>query len=600
MKRKRSSLFEYTKEREIFLNQKIDKTWVSATQTRNYILNDTILDWLNLYGGSQGFKRDSESNSIIQSSLNFTRYIMNKGIEFEDLIISEIKKEHHIYRVNRDDSISLQERYVLQIQDTYSAMKRGEKIIYQGLVFDPVSMTFGYPDLIIRSDCINSLVKTKILTEKKANKPCSFSSEWHYRIIDVKFSTLALDISKKTLLNKGSIKCYKAQLYIYNRALGYMQFFIPRKAYILGRGIERTKTEEEVSTPFTTLGQVDFYGKDKFIREESNRAVEWIRELRTKGKNWTVFPPSRKELYPNMCNEMDYDWHKTKCKIAEELGEITLLWQCGITHRNIAHKKGLYSFYEKKISADKIGVKESFSDNVDRIIKINTSRKEKKYSVKKDYLREELAKIQDDIVSLFVDLETASNINRLDTLETECCIFMIGAGCIDEKENWDFKCFTADKLTSEEERKIVNSFLEYLNTVATNKKVRLFHYSPAEPIRFNQILEKHKITPTVDITWTDLLEIIKSSSLVVKGAFNYSLKSVVSALSFHNIIKADYKSCEVNNGSQAMIASFISNELVNKGEVTSMNKCEVMDYVRKYNEIDCQTLHNLLEALSVL
>ncbi len=34
--------------------------WVAITSTRNWVINDPILDWLDLYGASKGFKLDTE------------------------------------------------------------------------------------------------------------------------------------------------------------------------------------------------------------------------------------------------------------------------------------------------------------------------------------------------------------------------------------------------------------------------------------------------------------------------------------------------------------------------------------------------------------
>ena len=61
----------------------IDINWISATHTRNYMLKDPLLDWLNLHGESKGFVRDSHTNTELQNRLASTRYIMENGNEFE-------------------------------------------------------------------------------------------------------------------------------------------------------------------------------------------------------------------------------------------------------------------------------------------------------------------------------------------------------------------------------------------------------------------------------------------------------------------------------------------------------------------------------------
>ena len=49
--------------------------------------------------------------------------------------------------------------------------------------------------------------------------PALGSVEWHYRVIDIKFTTLRL-LARGGLRDTGSSWLYKLQVHVYNRALG--------------------------------------------------------------------------------------------------------------------------------------------------------------------------------------------------------------------------------------------------------------------------------------------------------------------------------------------------------------------------------------------
>ena len=62
-----------------------------------------------------------------------------------------------------------------------------------------------------------------------------YSRPYHYIVIDIKFSTLPLRANGKHLLNSGSYPAYKAQCLIYTDAIGLIQGYTSRYAFILGR-----------------------------------------------------------------------------------------------------------------------------------------------------------------------------------------------------------------------------------------------------------------------------------------------------------------------------------------------------------------------------
>ena len=59
------------------------------------------------------------------------------------------------------------------------------------------------------------------------------------------------------------------------------------------------------------LGIVDFNDYDYDFVEKSNDAIDWYRNVMGDGINWTVYPPTNKELYPNMCVDSGV-WNQEK------------------------------------------------------------------------------------------------------------------------------------------------------------------------------------------------------------------------------------------------------------------------------------------------
>lgn len=586
----------------------IDDTWISASKTRNFMLKDTLLDWLTMYGESKGFISDSKTENETQKSLNFGKFIMTKGIEFEGYIISLMKTAHgkDFHEVDGSPiwNNPYQKKLHRQIKDTYKLMKDGAKIIYQGLVYNPVNKTWGYPDLIVRSDYLNQLCENRVISDEKAKKGCRFSNEWHYRIVDIKFATLKMKVDGKSLLNQGSIPPYKAQTYIYNRALGHMQNLVPRKAYLMGRGWNTTKMS--VSKPFDKLGQVDFAGDDAEISEDVKAAVEWIRSLRKFGSGWQVLPtPSNPELYPNMCNDSNNDWGNAKKKIAEELQEITGVWQCGVADREMCHGKRVYKWSDPKCNAELMGKGGKVNPPmINKILEVN--RDNEKFSIDKK-VKVDGWRRNDKIPSFFIDFETVSNINNIRATDEDGNIFMIGSvldSPIEEekKESDDgFTCFVSSRLTFRDEKKVIEDFLKYVSDVCVSRKTtkcRFYHYSFAEPSSFKKAVLKYNITAPIalETEWVDLLHIIKTKQFIVKGSLDFSLKSMVHALSNNGIIDISYSESDIGNGSQAMISCFLCDDMAMKQSIP-MRELDLMKGIVEYNKIDCIVLKKIRDVL---
>ena len=156
------------------------KNMVSASSIRNYMLGDTLVDYLK------------EAQIVTPEFDEFTKHIMMAGNDFENELISFlISKGIKITKVanNHYDSRNY-DKYL----ETILLMKSGENIIYQGVLINESNNTYGMPDIIIRSDYINKLFGYNVISDMEASLGSKkLGTSWHYKIIDIKHSTLHLD-----------------------------------------------------------------------------------------------------------------------------------------------------------------------------------------------------------------------------------------------------------------------------------------------------------------------------------------------------------------------------------------------------------------------
>jgi len=379
-----------------------------------------------------------------------------------------------------------------------------------------------------------------------------------------------------------------------------MQNLVPRKAYILGRGWNTSK--QSLMKPLDKLGIVDFVGGDSEIEQDVESCLEWISRLKNEGSTWNIYPsPSIPELYPNMCNESNGDWNNSKKKIAHELSEISLVWNCGVEDRTICHENKVFSW--KDPLCNSVLMKKGGSINppiIDKILEIN--RGECTFFI--DRTNKEFInwKRDDSSVSFFIDFETVSNINNLRATDEDGNIFLIGS--LRDGEDDEFSSFVSSRLTFRDETKIIQDFLEScLKSCIERKssKCRFYHYSFCEPSIFKQSLKKYNIAlpPEIEIEWIDIFDVVKQLKFTVKGALDFSLKSLVSALSSHGLIKTSYDNSEISNGSLAMISCFkCDEEALKRGG--KMIDFDDMKEIIKYNKIDCTVLRELRDLLERL
>ena len=375
------------------------RPWVSAGRTRNWMLDDPLIDWLQLYGKSRDYLPKQELADY-DKDLDFLEFIFDKGREFEAGILHLFQDQYEVTTVAQDhrDIVSL-----AKAEETFEAMKQGLPIIYQGVLWDAHNLTYGSPDFLVRSDVLRCLFPESISEQDAMVSAHGLgSNEWHYLVVDTKFMTLHLNASGTELANGGSASAYKAQVYIYNRMLGRLQDFEPPTSYLLGRGWQRTQSGVTYRCPnaMAQLGPVPQNGtvaNGFLIADAVEDALHWIRKVRTEGRDWQLLPePSVPELYPNMSNADDANmmleigpaeplesgygeeesavrWVGAKKWLADNLKELTQLWQVGVGKRKGAHAAGIYRWDDPKITPTAVGVTgQNTGPTLAQILAVNT------------------------------------------------------------------------------------------------------------------------------------------------------------------------------------------------------------------------------------
>lgn len=596
MKRNLSSVFNNTRSKRPRLLTPLYtdniNNYVTASSVYNYMVNDTIVDWLKFSSRSRII---SNSSKLRNNNNTFNNYILEKGILFEENIIKYINDNiHPIVKVS--EYITAE-----NCEKTLNLMKNGTPIIHSAPVINNDNKTKGVIDLLVRSDYINNITTLESLSnEEKTKKASKLNNPYHYVVVDIKFSTLPLRSDGKHIQNTNSFSAYKSQLLIYTQAIGRMQGYTPPYAFILGRRTKYTKAGI-TNTSYNSLerlGRIDYRKLDKEYWGKTKKAIKWVQNVKQNSYNWTCNPPSRVELYPNMCKDSGM-WNKEKIEIAEEIGEITMIWNVGQKHRNNALQKGISSWRDPNCTSENLGIKGKNAAVIDKIMTINRQNDIKILPKKIKNNKHNWKKNKNN---LYVDFETMSDIfsdfNQLPLQNKTDMIFMIGVGWY-ENDKWQYNSYTCKEATYEEEFKIMDEFISFIRSrndpVLNYWCAEAKFWDTAENRQFNltnDIDRKNHISDNWKIEkWCNLYDIFREDSIVIKDCFNFGLKSIAKAMQKHNMITTQLET-ECTSGISAMIKA--SSCYKNNSDPSNS---ETMQDIRKYNEFDCKVLWEIITYL---
>jgi hypothetical protein len=610
MKRKSDDLYESILNTNVKRKKEelTDTDWISGTVVKNYMLDEPVLDWFNMY-------YDKKNNILKNNSKSFDKNILGnpflqKGLIFERQIYEDLKNKfpndcRELYNQYIDGEINEE-----NFNKTKKAIQDNVPIIMQAVLMEKNLKFRGVADLIVRTDYLNKIFRNKISLDFDSERlPKNIKKKKsYYVVIDIKYSHLTLCTKDNLIRNTGRMKAYKSQLLIYNMILGSIQSWYPSKAYIMGKSwnIDSKVDPDRGFDCYDLLGVINFETFDRMYINKTNLAIDWVRKLRKDGHKWSPLQPTIKEMCCNLSNNDDEPWSELKKQIVEKTKDLTCIWNIGKKLRDEAFDKNIRRYDQPECTVENLGLNPTNkkTEIIRQILKINSSSekqnilpkkiKTKKYKWYKTYLNE-----------FYIDFETfcdmPDDVNHTSSKHNGIYLFMIGVG-FEKNGNWIYKCFKCRDKTLLEERRIIKKFKKYinLNKIESKKPTRLVHWSPAEKSILEKVLDRHKKLLKMwwdDILWTDLCDLFKSEPIVVKGATNFKLKTIARAMYSHKMIRTRYNDDGITNGMMASLSAQNYYKNLNLNNLNKLNNLNNLNEIISYNEIDCKVLWDILKFL---
>ncbi len=575
--------------------------WVSATDVRNFVLKNSLNDWLDLYGDGQGFVRDTKLPTYDMRT-DFGQFVMAQGQRFQKAVTEFLAGKFPVTMIPQEPGGV---REISRARATYDAMREGHPVIAQGVLWHADSKTFGQADYLVRSDVLVKLFPESFLgSDTSHGAPDLELKNAHYVVMDAKFSTLDL-LASGELDNSEPNPYYKAQLFIYNRALGAAQGYTPPLAFVLGRGWKKQsgggsrgdRADERLAPVSMTAS----------LGTLVDAACDWVRRVRTVGGNWHVLPsPSEPGLWPDAKADDNFPWHAATKEIAAAVNDLTMLWQVGPDKRNRAHQQGVVSWKDAACSPSVVGVGgPKQAPKLQAILDVNRATGGSPVSPSKVGGDNGAWRVRREL-DFYVDFETVNDLNddfnSFPVRGGQPLIFMVGCGHL-EDDRWEFSCFTADRLNQSSEVAIIDAWVAHMDR--TVKRVgapgyRIFHWSPAEAssldTSYNSARQRNPGSTWPTLPLYDFLgKVVREEPVVVRGAFTFGLKNFARAMHSNGLIDTSWGDSALD-GQGAMVGAWSCEaEAAQTGQ--KLEDIALMQEIRQYNEIDCKVVMEIVRYL---
>ena len=645
--------------------------WVSPSKMRNHTLGMPVCDWLERM-------RDCVDPTLLppdwvgaattvlgyNATLDYTATIFARGNEFEQEVWDYLQSRFDCVEIANYTEIIRLDKAI----ETLDAMRAGREIIYQGVLRDPTTRIFGSPDFLVRADVLPRIIE--LFTQNgqtlsgtpnganllgggldenapELNDPEDLNDEntgWHYRIVDVKISTVTIGARGYHTKKKE----YNTQLAAYTLGLAAMQGLAPKLAYILGRGYK--------SGPGGSVRTDNCFG---FLApviagnsiNKATDAADWIREMRTNGFSGLGLGPhtplwSANTPNPSHSNlRIDYskldkhgEWKSAAKYLVGVQNELTLMPGIKVGNRNT-------------LLAPPSSISDGWRDSNFTVTSTDSAKRRVVYdanrstspvilparSVTPSPTYPATFRNPASCIEFFVDYESIQGLLREDfsTFPDKGddfeCQYMIGCGYSLNRVWQEFQCFVVSDLTQSAEEEIFRQWFEYMDDVCNRQGVapnsaQMIHWGdhersrntsareragspswwlPSSPTQ-SQISDGATVPTNTLNLWDMKKELIDVVPFGVTGAFRWGIKefakSMAAVPAASGSINLWPSPSPVEHGQSASLAPLPAaraGTTLNIRDSADPSKFAdpLIEASRVYNEVDCKIMFDILEYL---
>jgi hypothetical protein len=587
--------FNYKKYTSHNLSLNDDDKYISVSKLKNHIMKTPDVDII---------KRDKLLDNISSDEKYFPDTLLQCGINFEKYVYGELTKKFDCCEINfnYDDykKANFDIEYIQKLNnDTKIEMENGTPIILQGVLINHNNKTYGISDIIIRSDYLK-YISNNFNIDDEINIGCNISDKYHYRIIDIKYTTIELNTNMYSMKNSKKQYFYKNQICLYSSMLYDIQGYVPNYAYVIGTKYEyNSKGSHKEFSWNARLGTINF--REENIMDDLLKSIVYKRDFMKNPQNYTF-----DNIYfrPNINIDSDPEYNLIRNIIAKEYKDSSLIYNISTKERQRLIDCGINTYDEIDIKELKNKYSKIFIKNKENIPKRINWYNENSCEYFFDYenLNRERILMLNNIYDpkhkseklFMIGLTFAKKINidkLLDDIDVEYIYKDYGS--------YEYVGFYVSNL--DDEILMMENMMEFIlnrNKLlkSNNKfnKFNMFHWSQAE-IRINDIvfdrMKDNKIIEEFeeDCVYVDLLEEFKKHNIFVKGMKKYGLKNVANAFYKNNYINTNWDNSKYSNGLIAMLEC-------EKMYSSNFNQ-NIIDDILKYNQVDCNVMFEIVQFL---